>query len=475
MSTVTTSANTPRSAVQHAGAERAFRRLLANTLVTGVTSTFLWFALTFWMFLESGSVTTAGVIAGCFSVSAALVGAVFGTFVDRNRKRTAMLATTGVSTVCFTIAAAVFFTVDVDDLVRLSSPWFWMLIASTLLGAVAGQMRGIALSTAVTLLVPEDRRDKANGMVGTVTGVSFALTSVFSGLVVGGPGMGFAYAVSAALMAGALIHMASIRFDEPAPTRSGAPSSAFVDIRGATEAIKAVPGLLMVILLAGFNNLLAGVFMALMDPYGLTLVSVETWGLLWGGLSLAMIGGGLFVARRGLGARPLRVVVTANLAIWSMCSVFALRSSIILVAAGMVVWLALVPVIEAGEQTVIQGVVPFERQGRVFGFAQLIENAASPLTAFLMAPLAESVFMPLMSDGGAGAKLFGGWFGTGPDRGLALMFTLAGLIGVFVTILARGSSSFRRLDQAIAFEATSVDTANAQTTFPADVVIAAAA
>jgi DHA3 family multidrug efflux protein-like MFS transporter len=213
-----------------------------------------------------------------------------------------------------------------------------------------------------------------------------------------------------------------------------------------------------------------------MDPYGLTLVSVETWGLLWGGLSLAMIGGGLFVARRGLGARPLRVVVTANLAIWSMCSVFALRSSIILVAAGMVVWLALVPVIEAGEQTVIQGVVPFERQGRVFGFAQLIENAASPLTAFLMAPLAESVFMPLMSDGGAGAKLIGGWFGTGPDRGLALMFTLAGLIGVFVTILARGSSSFRRLDQAIAFEATSVDTASAPTTFrPADVVIAAAA
>ena len=56
---------------------------------------------------------------------------------------------------------------------------------STLLGSVAGQMRGIALSTCVTLLVPEDRRDRANGMVGTVTGVSFAITSVFSGLVIG--------------------------------------------------------------------------------------------------------------------------------------------------------------------------------------------------------------------------------------------------------------------------------------------------
>ena len=38
----------------------------------------------------------------------------------------------------------------------------------------------------------------------------------------------------------------------------------------------------------------------------------------------------------------------------------------------------------AAEQTVLQRVVPFERQGRVFGFAQSVEQAASPLTAFLV-------------------------------------------------------------------------------------------
>ena len=64
----------------------------------------------------------------------------------------------------------------------------------------------------------------------------------------------------------------------------------------------------------------------------------------------------------------------------------------------------------------------------MFGFAQLVENAAAPLTAIFMAPLAETVFMPFMTDG-AGADWIGGWFGTGPERGLALMFTLAGLIG----------------------------------------------
>ena len=94
----------------------------------------------------------------------------------------------------------------------------------------------------------------------------------------------------------------------------------------------------------------------------------------------------------------------------------------------MFVWLALIPVIEAAEQTVLQRSIPYERQGRVFGFAQLVENAAAPVTAFLIGPFAETIVMPSMTDG-SGADAIGDWFGTGPDRGLALMFTLAGLIG----------------------------------------------
>ncbi len=98
--------------------------------------------------------------------------------------------------------------------------------------------------------------------------------------------------------------------------------------------MRAAPGLGMLIGLAAFNNLLAGVFMALMDPYGLLLVSVETWGLLFGLISLAFIGGGLVVARRGLGPNPLRALLAANLVNWIVCSVFTLQSSIVLVVVG---------------------------------------------------------------------------------------------------------------------------------------------
>ena len=436
----------PAAADAPYGDERAFHQLLVNTLLTGVTSTFLWFALTFWVYLETRSVVATGVIGGAFSISSALLGPFFGTFVDRHRKHTALLLTTGASIVGFAVATAVFVAVDTTDLLRLTGPWFWMLVASTLLGSVAGQMRGIALSTCVTLLVPDGQRDRANGMVGTITGVSFAITSVFSGLVIGTLGMGWAYYGALVLTAVALVHLATISIDEaqPDPAEVGEDRHWAVDVRGAVEAIRAVPGLRMLIVLAACNNLLAGVFMALVDAYGLDLVSVEAWGLLWGLISLALIAGGLAVSRYGVGAVPLRAVVAGNLVNWAMCSVFAVRSSIVMLTIGMAVWLALIPVIEAAEQTILQRSIPYERQGRVFGFAQLVENAASPLTAFLMAPLAESVFMPFMTDG-RGAQWIGDWFGTGPDRGIALMFTIAGVVGVVATVVAWTSRSYRRL------------------------------
>ena len=54
------------------------------------------------------------------------------------------------------------------------------------------------------------------------------------------------------------------------------------------------------------------------------------------------------------------------------------------------------------------------------------------------------IFIPFMTTG-AGVELIGGWYGTGTDRGLALLFSVAGTIGLIVTLLAMRSSAYRSL------------------------------
>jgi MFS transporter, DHA3 family, multidrug efflux protein len=432
------------------GTQRTFLHLLLSTLVVSVINFTVWFAVTFWVYLETRSVFATGLISGIFLVSIAGTGIWFGSLVDHHHKKTVMQWSAAVSLLLYAGCLAIYLPTPDATFRDPGSVRLWVFIVLLMLGVVAGNLRTIAMPTLVTLLIPEDRRDKANGLVGTATGVSFLVTSVISGLLVAAGGMYYVLLLAIGVLALALLHLGPVRVPETRPVRlAREEDGAGVDLRGTIRLVRGVPGLVALIVFSCFNNFLGGSFMALMDAYGLSLVSVQVWGLLWGVLSAFVIVGGLVVARVGLGSNPVRTLLLVNLSLWTVTALFPVRSSIMLLAAGMAVFMLMMPFAEAAEQTVLQKVVPFERQGRVFGFAQSVEQAASPLTAFLMGPIAQFLVIPFMTDGW-GADTLGPWFGTGAERGLALVFVVTGLVGLLTTLLALRSRSFHRLSRSFA-------------------------
>ena len=423
-----------------------FHQILGNNLVANITNFTVWFAITFWIFIETQSVFATGMIAGIYLVFTAAFGFWFGSIVDHNSKRLAMMASSLVSFLLYAAAFALVLAEPKGSFSDPYGPYLWAFVLIVMLGVIAGNIRSIALPTLVTILVPEPVRDRANGLVGMVTGIGFLTTSVISGFLVAWGGMYLVLALSLFATALAFVHLAFLRVNEgrPVPVEGQPSEPQRVDIAGTIAVIAAVPGLFALIFFATFNNFLGGIFMALLDAYGLSLVSVQEWGLLFGVLSTGFIASGLLISRTGLGRNPLKTLLVVNAITWSVCCVFTLQPSIWLLAAGCFVWMFLGPYAEAAEHTALQKVVPLERQGRVFGFAQSIEQAASPLTAFLIGPYTQFVVIPFMTDG-AGARSIGGWFGTGPDRGIALVFTVAGAIGLIVTIAALNSRPYRAL------------------------------
>ncbi len=422
---------------------RTFHLLVANSLVANVTTSFLWFALTFWVYLETRSVFATAIIGGGYMLFITLSGMFFGTFVDRHLRRTSMLLANLISFVAFALACVVFAVAPQSGLRDYAHPAFWALIVLILLGAIAGNLRMVALMTTVTLLVPEDGRDRANGLVGTTNGVVFAMTSVLSGFGIGFLGMGWSLVVATAVIGLVGLHMLTIRIPETAPEpNEDAPR--FIDFGGAMQAVRIVPGLFALLLFSTLNNLLGGVFMALMDPYGLSLMSVEAYGVVLAITSSGFIVGGLLVAKRGLGKNPVRTLLLANVAMWIVTILFPIRFEVLPLVIGFFIYLALAPIAEASEQTIVQKVVPFEEQGRVFGFAQTVETSAAPVTAFLIGPIAQFWVLPSMTNGEL-ADLIGSWFGTGPERGLALIFIVTAILGLTVTLIALRSMPYRRL------------------------------
>lgn len=421
-----------------------FHLILANNLVQNVINFTVWFALVFWAFLETRSVFVTGMIGGIYLVFTAGFAIWFGSLVDHHRKKRIMLVSSAASFVLYSASFAAYGLVPEEALARVEGAALWGFILLVMLAVISGNIRMIALPTLVTALIEEDRRDKANGLVGMVTGIGFLLTSGISGFLVAWDGIRGTLALAIAFTALVFLHLLTVRIDDPEPASSAQDGRKDVDLKGTIRVVAALPGLFALIFFSTFNNFLGGVFMALMDAYGLSLMEVQEWGLLWALASCSFIVSGLTIARTGLGKNPLRTLLLVNLMVWTVASLFTIQSSIVLLAVGCVIWLFLGPYAEAAENTTLQRVVPYERQGRVFGFAQSVEQSAAPLTAFLIGPLTQFLAIPFMTTG-AGARAIGEWYGTGPERGMALVFSVTGVLGVIMTLIAFKSRQYRQL------------------------------
>ncbi len=421
-----------------------FYHLLVNTLVANVTTSFLWFALTFWVYLETESVMAVGLIGGGYMIMVALFSVIFGTIVDQNKKKTVMLASSLLTMSAFAVAGLVYRLLPEARLLDFGAGYFWLFITIILAGAIIENMRNIALSTTVTLLVSKDKRANANGLVGTVQGISFILTSVFSGLSIGLLGMGWTLAIAIVLMTLSFAHLLLIDIPEKTITHDPELAKKRIDIKGSIAAVRVVPGLLALIFFSMFNNFIGGSYMALMDPYGLTLFPVEVWGVVFALAGTGFVIGGMVIAKYGLGKNPIRTLLRLVIIMGLLGAFFTIREIWWLYAVGIWLYMLMIPAIEAAEQTVIQRVVPYQRQGRVFGLAQAMESSAAPLTAFAIAPLAEFVVIPYMRSS-EGLATWGWLLGQGEMRGIAMIFLLTGLIMSVVASLAFMTKSYRML------------------------------
>lgn len=277
-----------------------FLHILGNTILAGFANMFLWFALVFWAYLETRSVMITSLIGGLYMILTLVGGIYFGSLVDHHRKKNMMGYSTLVSTSFYVLAFLLYLSQDIEIWKDPGHPLLWIFILLIMIGGVVGNIRMIALSTVVTLLFEEKDRDKANGQVGMTNGLLFTVVSVFSGITIGQLGMAWALAFTLIASLLSLLHLVTLTFpQEPHELLTIKPEKK-VDLAGTIAMISGISGLWAMIVFAMWNNFLGGVFMSLMDAYGLMLVSVEMWGLILALTSFGFIFGGMYVAKYGL-------------------------------------------------------------------------------------------------------------------------------------------------------------------------------
>ena len=126
---------------------KTFYSVLVNSVAAFLINNFVWFAVTFWVYLETRSVIATAVMAGIYTSTVALSGFFLGSLVDRYPKKHVMLLYSIISLVLYALACIIFITTRHEVFTNASSARLWMFIVLSLLGAIIGNLRAIALST----------------------------------------------------------------------------------------------------------------------------------------------------------------------------------------------------------------------------------------------------------------------------------------------------------------------------------------
>lgn len=108
---------------------KTFYQILANTLLANVTNMTVWFALIFFIYLETRSVTATSIVSGIYIVVVAVSGVWFGSIVDHNKKKNMMILSGFVSLVVYSICFVMYLSTPAETWKNAASPTLWAWVS----------------------------------------------------------------------------------------------------------------------------------------------------------------------------------------------------------------------------------------------------------------------------------------------------------------------------------------------------------
>lgn len=410
---------------------------LVSLLGSGMTQ----FALTIWIFQETGRATDLALRGVFFMVPLLLMSPVVGVMVDRYDRKLMMMLSD---------LAAGIVTVFVFLLYLTGHLEVWHLYVSAAINGIFQGFQWPAYSAALALMIPKEDYVRVNSMLEIVGPGSGIVAPILGSAIIGFgdasgvDGLTIIMLIDIVTFLAAIGSLLFIYIPKPARTEAGEEASGgffkeaiygfkYILERPPLLALQGVFMLGNLFFTMATGTLLAPMLLARTGNNAWILGSAETIG------AISMVVGGIVVGAWGGFKRRIHGVLLG----WVVSFVGILITGfgrpepawmIGIWAAGIFLGSFVVTLINGSNQAIWMAKVSPDVQGRVFSARRLIAWLANPLAALIAGPMADYVMEPYMLEGGAWSGVFGGLVGIGPGAGMSLMFIFAALAGLSVSL-----------------------------------------
>ncbi len=417
---------------------RTFYTLILSQAFSLIGSRISGLAISMWVFAQTGNATPLTLVAFFQILPTVLASTLSGLLADRwNRRYVMALADAGqaVGTVLL--------------LISFSSGNFqlWHLYAISLFQSLFGVFQGPAFQASVTLLVPDEQRDRANaiqqisgpaaGIIApALAGFIYALVGITGAIVI--DLLTFLVAVSVVLV---------VPIPQPEQSDEGRAlkTSLWKEALGGLYFLLERRGLFFNFLYISIVNFLVAGAMALSTPYILARTNSQTTlGIILAVFNISAIAGAVVMGAWG-GTRPrIHTIMIGVILGGSLLALVGMSQTGLALGITMLCFMFPLPFVNASFMSLMQAKVPADVQGRVFALGDQISMLLLPLAYLLVGPLADNVFEPAV--GQPGWEAVAPLVGSGPGAGMGLILFLAGVLTAIISLIVYAVPAIRHLE-----------------------------
>jgi DHA3 family macrolide efflux protein-like MFS transporter len=425
---------------------KTFLVIWFGQLISIIGSGLTGFALSVWMFEQTGQATPIALNALFFNLPRVILSPIAGSVADRyNRRLVMILADTGAALSTLAIAIILF----------SGNLQVWHIYLTTALSSAFSAFQEPAYRASITMLVPKKDLARAGG----VQQIGFAIQSILTPLIasllylaIGLQGVILIDFVTFFIAIGALI---IVRIPQPKPTTEveepGEGKSMWQDAVFGWKYIRRRPGLFGLLWYYAAVNFFLSLSGVLVIPLVLSYGTAADMGVIQMAGGAAMLIGGLVI---GVWGGPKRRFIWGVIAAIALSGIgyfmVGLKSSTWLIGSAQFVILFFIPISAALSQAVWQKKVAPDIQGRVFAIRAMIAYMIMPLANLVAGPLADNFFEPLLQEGGALSSTFvAGLVGVGAGRGIALIFIVSAFSLWISSAYAFANPRIRNLEEEV--------------------------
>ncbi|NRQ30981.1 MFS transporter [Nonomuraea sp. NN258] len=417
---------------------RTFTVIWSSQLLSIITSSVTGFVLGVWVFQRTGSATQFVTITLCAILPEVLFAPLAGSLADRwDRRKLMMGADLGAALTTGALAL----------LLVTGEPQVWHIYLITAVGAVFGTAQMAAYHSMMPLLVPKEQLGRANGMMQVADAVRIA-APLLAGTLLVGVGMTGVVVIDlvAFLVSRVVLHLVPLPSAVTRPGE-GRPAEPWLrDLAFGIRYLRARQGLLWLVGLLAAYNLFFGMAGVLVQPLILSFGSAAVLGALMAAGGAGVFVGGLVLSAWGGPKQRVRGLLGFMAAGGALLAAHSLSPSAALIAVVAPAFLFTLPFVQGTGITILQLKTPPDELGRVLSTVRMVTQAATVLTYLAAGPLADQVFEPMLAPGGLLAGSVGELIGTGPGRGIALIFIIAGAGLLVLAPLAYLQPRLRRVE-----------------------------